>query len=180
MTKSKGYQAISYSVGGQIDEVLDLFLRSAHTIQAYYPVITIIHVGHNDLAYHPKKNPFPSLSIPTAAATIDLANSVQIRLPNTSIFLSAPFPRSPKEKSRMSPAAVQQYNYVAKRHGQRIRTQASRIGLSHILNNRTWKNITQAVADEDLYLPDGLHLNPDGQVAVVDEWITSISANYHF
>jgi hypothetical protein len=90
MSTHKHYQAISYFVPDKIPEIRDLFLRKASEIKEYCPAIAIIHAGHNELAYHTNKNPSPELSIPTAQATIDLANTVQIWLPEPKFSFRVP------------------------------------------------------------------------------------------
>jgi hypothetical protein len=42
-------------------------------------------------------------------------------------------------------------------------------------NNIMWKKISASIEDHTLFLPDGLHLNKDGETAIVKEWLAEIN-----
>ena len=88
-------------------------------INAYSPDVILIHLGHNDLVYHPVHNISPSNSSTVASSTIALANEVHQNHPYPTIYVSAILPRTFTHKSRLTKAQVSSYNKMAKRHGQR-------------------------------------------------------------
>jgi lysophospholipase L1-like esterase len=173
--KYPNIQSLALVRGGNIQAVLRHFIHNAQIALAFDPTTTIIHVGHNNLAYHPTKNPHPFLSRRTATDTINLATQIQNFLPHSVITLSAVLPRSPKERSSMNETATKQYNKVAKKHGQRIRTEARRAGYHHLINSCMWRCISQAIEEESLYRSDGLHLNTTGKSILTQSWINNIA-----
>jgi hypothetical protein len=169
-------QAIAISKGTKIHPIFLEFQQQLNMVQTFDPRITVIHVGQNELAYHRYLNTNPIHSQATAAATRGLANMIQWLLPNTMIFLSAVFPRTPTAASTMSAQDTLQYNKVAKRHGLRIRTMANRNGYHSLLNNCMWRIVSRAQEEESHYIYDGLHLTVAGKEAVTDGWIRDIES----
>jgi hypothetical protein len=174
--RHENIQALAISKGTKIHPILLELQQQLNTVQLFDPRITVIHVGHNELAYHHHLNPHPILSQATAAATRGLANMIQWLLPNTLIFLSAVFPRTPTAASSMSTQDTIRYNKVAKRHGLRIRTVANRNGYQSLLNNCMWRIVSRAQEEESHFIYDGLHLTEAGKVAVTNGWITDIES----
>jgi hypothetical protein len=168
-------EALSIARGRKINGVLNHFMFNLQAARSFDPTITVIHVGHNELAYDEQLNKHPLLSIPTAASTIILARQIQNQLPTTRIILSAVLPRTHKIKSSMSQVQTMQYNRVAKKHGQRIRTEARRAGFQQLINSCMWSCITHAREVPTHYTEDGLHLNLEGKRALTSSWIAKIS-----
>jgi lysophospholipase L1-like esterase len=172
--RHENVQAIAISKGTKIHPILLEFQQQLNMVQTFDPRVTVIHVGHNELAFHRLLNLHPILSQPTAAATLGFANMIQWLLPNTLIFLSAVFPRTSTAASTMSPDDTFLYNKVAKRHGLRIRTVANRNAYQSLLNNCMWRVVSRAQEEESFYIYDGLHLNEAGKRAVADGWVADI------
>ena len=168
-------QALSIARGKQIQGVQLHLMNHLHIARQFDPTLIIIHVGHNELAHHKLLNPYPLLSIPTAASTIALARQIQALFLNATIFLSAVLPRTIKMESSMDEAGTLRYNKVAKKHGQRIRTEARRAGFQHLINQCMWEGISRAKEDSTLFRQDGLHLNPKGRSTLTASWINAIS-----
>ena len=146
-----------------------------NTINAYRPDVILIHLGHNDLVYHPVHNLSPSNSSTVASSTIALANELHQNHPYATIYVSAIIPRTFTHKSRLTKAQVTSYNKMAKRHGQRIRTYSETAGFESLSNNSMWSKISASIKHSTYYLKDGLHLNHAGQIALVGEWIKVIT-----
>ena len=51
-----------------------------------------------------------------------------------------------------------------------MRSTSTKMNILTMMNNPFWKKISKAEEDPDLYLPDGLHLNPEGKEALVKDW----------
>ena len=145
------------------------------TIRNFRPNVIILHLGHNDLVYHPIHNLNPSISTAVASDTITLANEIHQNHPDASIFISAIFPRTSTDSSLLSYTDVISYNRMAKRHGQRIRTFAKIADYHYLINNYMWRKISGGIEESSYFLPDGLHLNPTGQLSVLLEWLETIA-----
>ena len=141
----------------------------------FQPDVIIIHLGHNDLVRHPVHNLHPSVSTAVASSTITFADEIHQNFPNASIFISAIFPRIFTDSSLLSSPEIISYNKMAKRHGQRIRTFAKIAGYHHLINNDMWRKISNSIEEYSFFLPDGLHLNPTGQLSVLLEWLEAIA-----
>ena len=141
----------------------------------FNPTHIIQHEGHNDLAFHPSKNPLPDISRDVAASSIALALHMHLNHPQARIYISATLPRSLKRYSVLNLEQVLAFNTRAKRHGQRIRTLATRNNIGHILNNFIWASISQAKEDSSVYEEDGIHLTSRGMHAQAREWLGAIA-----
>jgi hypothetical protein len=86
------------------------------------------------------------------------------------------FPRSYKRNSTLLQEEVAAFNRLAKRHGQRLRAEASRlpIPIKVSLNMPIWNRISKAEEKADLFLPDGLHLSDVGKLAIATAWLRDI------
>jgi lysophospholipase L1-like esterase len=145
----------------------------------YYfdPDVIIVHLGHNDLVRHPVHNLHPSVSTAVASSTITFADEIHHNFPNASIFISAILPRTYTDSSLLSGPEIVSYNKMAKRHGQRIRTFAKIAGYNYLINKSMWHKISNSIEDHTLFLPDGLHLNPSGQLTILFEWLETIATS---
>jgi hypothetical protein len=85
------------------------------------PDHVIIHCGHNNIVPHPVHNTNPLFSQSVIDLQIQLAQEIQIFLPNCTISCSTIYPRSFTDSSAMNKVAVADYNTIAKRYGQRLR-----------------------------------------------------------
>jgi lysophospholipase L1-like esterase len=144
-------------------------------IYHFDPDVVIVHLGHNDLVRHPVHNLNPSVSTAVASSTITFADEIHHNFPAASIFISAIFPRTHTDSSLLSSPDIISYNKMAKRHRQRIHTFAKIAGYKYFINNIMWHKISKSIEDPSLFLPDGLHLNPTGQLTILFEWLESIA-----
>ena len=170
-TELSDYSVYTVFVPNDIASITLQYRSEIQAINQFRPEVTLIHMGHNDLVYHPSHNLSPSNSSTVASETITFANETHINHPHSIIYVSAILPRSYTRRSLLSEAQVTAYNKIAKRHGQRARTYSKIAGYKCMINNSMWKNISASIEHSDYYLKDGLHLNRVGQLALVSEWI---------
>jgi lysophospholipase L1-like esterase len=167
------FKIYTISVGAQIEDIKAAYRSKIAAITASTPAYIIIHMGHNNIAYHHRYNPSPEeLPKTVAEATIDLANEVRSHHPTSKIYVSTIFPRTHTRTYTLSPHEVVMYNKKAKRHGQRIQTLANRESLNYFMNNRMWHQISISLEDSNQFRGDGLHLSKEGAKKIMIEWLT--------
>ena len=158
-----------------IEEIADLILNVKRNAAIYFnPYQAIIHCGHNNIVPHPIHNLNPLFSQVVIDLQIQLAQDIQAFLPNCSMSCSAIYPRTYTASSKLNPTEVTDYNKLAKRYGQRLRASCLANKLCFSLNNIMWRKISKSEEESGFFLPDGLHLNPDGVRATGKEWIASL------
>jgi lysophospholipase L1-like esterase len=144
---------------------------------AFTPDYIFVHCGHNDLVFHSSLNPVPINSEDSRTHTIDLALLLQRNHPDAKIIISALFPRTFTRKSTLFKDEVAAFNRLAKRHGQRLRSQASRLPIPIMvaLNMPLWRRISKSEETAKHFLPDGLHINNDGKKTLAGAWLRDIT-----
>jgi lysophospholipase L1-like esterase len=150
-----------------------------HIVRSFRPDFIFLHCGHNDLVYHPHFNTNPINSQETRNHTLTLAQLLQANHPNTTILISALLPRSFKRNSSLTQDEVGAFNRLAKRHGQRLRAEASRlpVPIKVCLNMPIWNRISKAEETSDFFLQDGLHLTEIAKRAIATAWLKDIALN---
>jgi hypothetical protein len=162
------------AVGTKTEAIIQKYNDCLQETIMFDPTHIVLHEGHNHMAFHQAKNILPEISRDVVAQTMGFADDIQRNFPNANIKISASFPRSLADGSDWSNLQVCAYNERMKRHGQRIRTQATRHNLGHVMNNFTWKKISKHVEDSSIYLIDGLHLNDKGRKKQIHEWLLAL------
>jgi lysophospholipase L1-like esterase len=164
----------SISVGSQIPAITFQYRAELIPITNFRPDHAIIHMGHNDLAWHPSKNKRPAISRDVSRRTIALANEILLNHPNIMITISTVFPRSYKRDSVLNKIQVVKFNTTAKRHGQRLTTRAREAGHMALYTKALWKKISIALEEPTFFRLDGLHLNEAGTNMIAMEWSTAL------
>ena len=163
------------AIGAKTTDITAKYNAEIVSARAFNPTHIIQHEGHNDLAFHPHKNSLPEISRDVAASSITLALHLQLNHPHAIVLISATLPRAMKIHSVLRLEQVLAFNTRAKRHGQRIRTLATRNNLGHILNNFVWASISQARENSSIFTDDGIHLTNLGMKEQAREWLGAIS-----
>jgi lysophospholipase L1-like esterase len=172
------YQQVDFkiiAIGDKTEEIIALYNSERQSAQDFRPTHIILHEGHNEMAFHPTKNPLPEISRDVVANSISFGLILQLHHPQAEVMISATFPRCHKKYSILSKAGVVDFNTKMKRHGQRIRTMAERNHLGYILNNFSWGKISQCLEKPDYYLEDGFHFNSTGMHAQAKEWLQQLA-----
>ena len=159
-------------VGGSMDSIMDKYHQKIGIITFLKPDYIVIHMGHNNIVYHPIYNRSPDMAKQVAEININHANEIRTNHPNAKMFVSTIFPRSFTRSSALSLPEVKEYNNIAKRHGKRIRSLAKAAGLHSFINNSSWLKISIAKEDSTMFHLDGLHLSPAGCKKIITEWMS--------
>jgi hypothetical protein len=162
------------SVGQQTDSIINCYISELNAVTAFMPDVIVLHTGHNEIAYHRHKNPIPKDSTLTTAITINAAQIIQSHHPRATMIISSIFPRLLTFKSSLRQQDLAHYNRTAERHGRRLHTEATKIGILVFKNNFMWKSKSDMLVKSHLYLQDGLHLNDKARIYVIARWMNEI------
>jgi hypothetical protein len=158
------------SVGGDTNAIMTKYRSDLQAIFTFGPDYILLHSGNNELGYHPTKNPCPKDSTQTTAVLLDAANTLKANHPQAFVVLSAAFPRLLSRTSHFNYPDLIHYNLTAKRHSNRLRSEASKQNFNTFLNNIMWKDKDQLLVKTHYYLEDGLHLTDEAKKAVIADW----------
>jgi lysophospholipase L1-like esterase len=131
-------------------------------------------MGHNDIATHPVHNTHPDHAVQVMNRLMNFATQVNTDFPLIIICTSAIFPRTYTDHSTLDPESVSSYNRIAKRQGQRTRTEAKARGYKFSLNMSLWGKISKAEENPAHYTQDGLHLNDGGKELIAKAWLADL------
>jgi lysophospholipase L1-like esterase len=171
---SSSDKVMTISVGGKIATTIMQYDSQMTSIRLFNPIIIILHLGHNDMAFHPSKNIRPRISREVTKDILAFATKMKSDIPTARIFISSILPRKSTRYSHLSSDQTTRYNKLAVRHGLRLRKLATAIGLEVLLNTIMWKRIYKEEPKVELIDEDGLHLNEDGQKVLVGDWLSTI------
>jgi lysophospholipase L1-like esterase len=180
MMEAIGKQAPNIKVhniilGSNTENIMAYYEGTRRQISAFNPTHIWLHTGHNDLAFHVTKNKNPKDSTQTTRATLKAASTLHSNHPQAIMIISATFPRTHTLKSSLTKLDLQHFNRTTERHGRRLKSEASKIGLVVYLNNFMWKNKSSLKEKPSYFLSDGLHLNPKTKLIVAKRWTDFIS-----
>jgi hypothetical protein len=161
-----------------MEDIMAKYRTEIATINQLDPHFIIIHMGHNNIVFHPIHNRFPQMAKQVAESNIEFASEIELNHPKAVIYVSTIFPRTFSYSSPMTLQEVKDYNSIAKRHGKRIRSLSKAAGLKSFINNSSWHKISIAKEDTTLLQQDGLHLKPAGCKKILIEWMTILNL-YH-
>jgi lysophospholipase L1-like esterase len=169
-------RVITVSVGSNIAAIISHYNERLATIRHLRPDCVVLHVGHNDMSFHPLKNTLPRISRDVTRDILAFASSVRSDIPNARILLSSILPRKPSHINQMSAEKTDKYNKLAVRHGLRLRKLGSQVGFEVLMNTVMWKRVYKYEPKNELLLVDGLHLTDEGMKTLVQDWINFIKA----
>jgi lysophospholipase L1-like esterase len=162
------------SKGRRTAEVIQMYRDELFEIVCFDPEVIVIHLGHNDMAEHRIHNVRPPHPLAVTAQLIGFAGEVATNFPSAKFLLSATLPRCHTETANLPLTKIMTYNKSCKRLGQGLRHDATPHGIQVGLNNRFWAKISKALQQTKYYLPDGLHLNPEGKRALAKSWLIDL------
>jgi hypothetical protein len=168
------YSTFTVCIPSSIDDIMTAYRSKFGNITTFDPEYCLLHMGHNELAYHPAHNVSPRQSRDVIRRTMAVAREIQTDFPTARIITSATFPRTTAYYSHLNPKEIRIYNKTAKRHGQRIRAASSPLNYESSMNNPLWKHISKYEEDPKYYRTDGLHLNPVGMLTIAKCWMEQI------
>jgi lysophospholipase L1-like esterase len=154
--------------------VMSMYRDELFDVVTFDPEVCVTHLGHNDMAEHRILNVRPPHPLAVTALLVGFAREVAVNFPSAKLLLSSTLPRSHTPTANLTLDKILTYNKSCKRLGQGLRHDAAIHGIQVGLNNCFWAKISKALQETKLYLPDGLHLNPDGKLALTKSWLIDL------
>jgi lysophospholipase L1-like esterase len=172
--KKTNWNVLTLSLGRKIPAIRRLYQSKLRAIRRFRPDIVVMHLGHNDLVLHHLHNMDPNFITTVLADLYAFAGRVASDLPRSRIYLSSMFPRV--EAEWFDESMVGKYNRMARRFGERLRSQSNQIGsvFHAIINRKLWGRIARWETLPGNHKIDGLHLCREGRDVVGDGWIKAI------
>jgi hypothetical protein len=168
----KDWRVMTVWVGAQLEYVRSKYYDQMQEVYEFNPTHAILHVGHNDIMYHPQHNESPKHIKYYFPEVIEFLQLLQGYHPLTKVYFSTIFPRC--EGSEMTSVEKRSYNVLAGRFGVRAKSSCIREGVGFIQNSCLWKSLRQCEEAADMISGGGLHLSKLGQTNLVKEWIETI------
>jgi lysophospholipase L1-like esterase len=165
-----GWLFMIIPIGGKTSEIRQSYLRRQVSIAHFRPDLIVLHAGHNDLMAHPIHNQNPTFIKQYFPHLVAFASLIRGHFPAATFFLSGLFPR--KASRTMTVGQAYQYNKLARRFNEMVRSSARSIGFRRLLNCFLWESVRQARVDPQYLSEDGLHLNAVGRRALCLDWIS--------
>ena len=163
---------LSIIVGSQSGAIQAQYARRLSAVQRFRPDAIIVHFGHNDMVLHPRHNPTPYHGKYFFPTVLGFVQVLRANHPLSRIIYSSPFPRTMSATMTVSQRFI--YNRVAVRFGAMSRSSANQEGYECVLNSGLWLRVRKWIERPGNFLPDGLHLNPEGQRIVAEGWIAKL------
>lgn len=139
------------------------------------PTVLILHLGHNDIAFHHHLNAIPQHPRVVASKTIEFAQEVANNHPGIKFFISSIYPRTCTPTSYFGSPEIISYNKKVKRYGQHLRTLTTAAGFQILLNNILWRRISKSLEESIHYTHDGLHITFEAKLIITKEWLVQIN-----
>jgi hypothetical protein len=111
----KDWNVMTVWVGAQLEYVRSKYYDQMQEVYEFNPTYVILHVGHNDIMYHPHHNDSPQHIKYYFPEVIEFLQLLQGYHPLTKVFYSTIFPRC--EGYDMTAVEKRNYNVLAGRFG---------------------------------------------------------------
>jgi hypothetical protein len=170
---NKDWSVMTVWVGAQLEHVKAKHYAQMQEIYEFNPAYAILHVGHNDIMYHPQHNDSPKHIKYYFPEVVEFLQLLQGNHPLTKVFYSTIFPRS--EGYDLSVVEKRNYNVLAGRFGVRAKSTCLREGVGFIQNSCLWTSLRQCEESSEMISSGGLHLSKAGQTNLVKEWLGTIT-----
>ena len=165
------------SVGSIMSDVWSEYLTQRDMLQDFRPDHVYLHVGHNDLMWHPRHNRSPKH--PKLVLSIIMGYEMRLRedFPGRRVWVSNPFPRSVSPPMTLSQKT--DYNKMIFEMGSTMKAEFPARGIDFRLNTGLWFRPSQG-REHPIYLrPDGIHLSIMGCTKVAVGWLKPITDETH-
>jgi hypothetical protein len=138
----------------------------------YNPDMILMHMGHNDVVYHPEHN--TSLLFITAAfhQQMELAYEISMNFPEAKLVISSMLPRG--AGNGVTEEEARRYNRIAKRFGQMLVKESYSGEPPYFvtsLNRNIWESLSQAEANRSLFDFGRSHLTQAGKGVLARGWL---------
>ena len=159
-------------VGSTTDVVRENYARRQQEAISFMPDNIILHVGHNDVVYHPFHNTSPRHIKEFFPDVVSFLRLLRERHAESKIFYSTMLPRG---VGRMfSETKRIQYNTLAARFGVLAQSTCRREGFGFLLNSCMWQSVRQKIGKTDIFEVGGLHLHEGGKKMLVKGWMDTM------
>jgi lysophospholipase L1-like esterase len=165
------------SVGSVMKDVWSEYLTQKDTLQEFGPDHVFMHVGHNDLQWHPRHNRAPKH--PSLVLSLIMGYELRLRedFPGRRVWISNPFPRA--VSPHMTFLEKTSYNKTIFELGRVMRAEFPDRGIDFRLNTGLWFRPSEG-REHPIYLqPDGIHLSKMGCAKVAAGWLKPIVDEPH-
>jgi hypothetical protein len=174
INKYPNLQTFTITEPRKVEAIMLRYHASVPQILAFNPDHIIVHVWHNELAYHYRLNAKPKDSTQATILTLQTAALLRANHPSAMLVISAAFPRTFTRSSSMTFLDLCHYNKTVKRQGKCLRSRAAALGIRVELNMSMWLCISNLEENPSRYLEDGLHLTSDSKALITNTWIKNI------
>jgi lysophospholipase L1-like esterase len=141
----------------------------------FNPEAIILHIGHNNLWYHPLHNIHPQNIKDFFPFVLSFLALLRGHHPSAKIIYSSIFPRS--VGPHLDKSQRGSYNRLAARYGALTQSTCRREEIAFVLNRVLWSSVRKGIEHRQYFLYDGLHLNTLGKKAVAEGWVASIEGS---
>ena len=169
----KDWIVLTVFVSGQTGAVRGRYLDRLSEIRQFEPDRIILHVGHNDLNFHPRHNQDPQFVKELFPFVLDFVSLLRSNHPTARVHYSSVFPR--KVGPHMNDAERASYNKLASRYGCLTQSTCKKEGHRFMLNGVLWLSVRQARENTACFREDGLHLSAIGQEVVARDWMRELT-----
>ena len=167
-----GWFFMTIPLGGKTSEIRLNYLNHRMSIDHFHPDAIVLHAGHNDLMAHPVHNHRPTFIKQYFPHLLEFVELIRGHYPYSEFYLSGMFPR--KSGGRLTDDQAFQYNKLARRFNELVRSSSRSVGFKRLLNCFLWESVRQAKVDPQFLCEDGLHLNAGGRKALCVDWFRQI------
>jgi lysophospholipase L1-like esterase len=165
-------EVLTVSVGARSSLVWRKVEEDSARIWNFWPEVIVVHLGHNDVVWHPVHNTEPLHPQEVFSLMLEKLQRLKEEYPECRIIMSNLFPRTvgphfPDARKRM-------YNAMVYQFGNTMREHLPGRGIDFVLNGVLWFKPSEA-REHAVYLrADGLHLSLLGRSAVASSWVRAI------
>jgi lysophospholipase L1-like esterase len=170
----KEWEVLSICHGRGSEAVRVRYMSRVGEAERFNPEAMILHIGHNDLWYHPFYNTHPQNVKDFSPFVQSFVTLLRDHHPSAQIIYSSVYPRS--VGPHLDETEKRSYNKLPQRYGVLTQSTCKRKGISFILNGTLWSSVRQGKEISEYFLADGLHLNTLGKKVVAVGWIGAMEA----
>jgi hypothetical protein len=168
-TLDSGLELRIISVGAQSDAVWEVYLQRRAEFQHFQPDMIVVHMGHNDAVWHPRRNRVPRHPMEVFGIVSGYIGQIQTDFPQSKVIQSNLFPRNIGPHLYGLP--LYRYNMMVYEFGLVLRDQSLERNRNIVLNRVMWEKPSEGLANAMMFENDGLHLNFCGSCSVAAAWL---------
>ena len=159
---------------GPTPRVWTRYLAREEEMIQFDPQCIVLHVGHNDLTFHPVHNINPIHPICVYPEIMGYFAKLEQRFPTARVIYSCVYPRTigPYMDFEMKAS----FNHQIYQYGKGVIFNCKKREQRYVLNRVLWFSPRESREHPVYFLRDGLHLKDYGKVAVARGWVKAMKA----